>query len=76
MMETLSETEFSSGTGENSFNPNVYVDISKYIEKIDIMKIYKSELGSHPFLEVKKILRLSTFEEHLVDLTMQRVLFY
>ena len=50
MMETLSETEFSSNVEKDGFIPNVFVDISKYIDKkIQIMKIYKNEMGSHPF---------------------------
>ena len=43
MIETLSETEFAPSTKEDSFIPNVFVDISKYIDnKIEIMKIYKN----------------------------------
>jgi len=50
MMETLSETEFSVSTQENSFTPNVFMDISHYIDrKIEVMNIYKSEIGEHPF---------------------------
>ena len=50
MMEVLSETEFSLSTKENSFIPNVFVDVSKYFfEKKKIMKVYESELGEHPF---------------------------
>ena len=50
MMETLSETEFSPSTKESTFIPNTFVDITKYInKKIKIMKIYKSEIGNHPF---------------------------
>jgi LmbE family N-acetylglucosaminyl deacetylase len=50
MMETLSETEFSLSTKECSFIPNVFVDISDYInEKIEAMKMYEGEMGSHPF---------------------------
>jgi len=49
MMETLSETEFSLSTKEDSFVPNVFVDISKYIDKkIEAMKLYDSEIGTHP----------------------------
>jgi N-acetylglucosamine malate deacetylase 1 len=45
MYETLSETEFAPALSENVFNPNVFVDISEYLEeKIEIMKIYKSEI--------------------------------
>jgi len=48
-METLSETEFSLSTKEDSFVPNVFVDISKYIDKkIEAMKLYDSEIGTHP----------------------------
>ncbi len=47
MYETLSETNFNY---IDRFKPNTFIDISKYIEKkLQIMKIYKSELGSHPF---------------------------
>jgi len=50
MMETLSETEFAPSTQDSSFVPNVFVDISEYMHtKLDIMKIYKSELAEHPF---------------------------
>lgn len=50
MMETPSETDFAPSTVDNFFMPNVFVDISEFMdEKIKIMKIYESELGSHPF---------------------------
>ena len=63
MMETLSETEFAPSTKEDSFIPNVFVDISKYMDKkIDIMNIFKSELGNHPFPRSERNLRaLATF---------------
>ena len=49
-METLSETEFAPSTKEDSFIPNVFIDISNYIDKkIDIMKVFESEIGDHPF---------------------------
>ena len=36
--------------GDNSFNPNVFEDISLYLKrKIEIMKIYSGELLQHPF---------------------------
>ena len=48
MMETLSETEFAPSTIENSFFPNVFIDITKYMEKkIKIMRLYKSEIKNH-----------------------------
>jgi LmbE family N-acetylglucosaminyl deacetylase len=50
MVETLSETEFALSTKEDSFIPNVFIDTSKYMDKkIKIMKVFKSELGEHPF---------------------------
>jgi LmbE family N-acetylglucosaminyl deacetylase len=49
MMETLSETEFAASISSDSFSPNVFVDITKYIEyKLDIMSLYKSELEAPP----------------------------
>ena len=45
MYETLSETEFAPATGENSFIPNVFVDISLYMEqKLAIMSVFESEV--------------------------------
>ena len=50
MYECLSETEFAPSLNEKVFQPNYFVDISKYLEKkLEIMSIYKSELGKHPF---------------------------
>ncbi len=50
MIETLSETEFAPSTKEDSFIPNIFVDITDEIEeKLDIIKIFKSELQPHPF---------------------------
>ncbi|MBC8285594.1 MAG: PIG-L family deacetylase [Nitrospinae bacterium] len=47
--ETLSETEFSLDPSR-AFQPNVFVDISPYLEqKIELLKIYSSELGAFPF---------------------------
>ncbi|MCF6463986.1 PIG-L deacetylase family protein [Clostridium sp. Cult1] len=49
MYECISETEMSAPFPENMFIPNVYSDISNYIEKkVDIMKIYKSEVQNPP----------------------------
>ena len=63
VMETLSETEFSPVDGENNFTPNVFVDISNFIDKkIEIMRIYKSEIGEHPFPRSEKNIRaLATY---------------
>ena len=60
MMEVLSETEFSV---IDTFIPNVFIDISEFIDKkIDIMKIYDSELKEHPFpRSIKNIKALATY---------------
>ena len=50
MLETLSETEFAPSTKEDSFIPNVFVDISGYMDKkLEIMKVFDSEIAEHPF---------------------------
>lgn len=50
MMETLSETEFAPSLPHKSFIPNVFVDITDFIEKkCEIMQIYKSEIAPPPF---------------------------
>ena len=50
MMETLSETEFAPSIKKDSFIPNAFVDVSKFInKKVEIMKAYKSEIHKHPF---------------------------
>jgi LmbE family N-acetylglucosaminyl deacetylase len=47
--ETISETNVSLDIG-NTFKPNVYIDISNFLEqKIEAMKIYESEIGVFPF---------------------------
>jgi LmbE family N-acetylglucosaminyl deacetylase len=48
--ETLSETEYGLRTDDSGFKPNLWVDISRYLnQKIKIMKIFESEVGEHPF---------------------------
>lgn len=50
MYECISETEFAPVLHEKVFLPNCYVDISKFIEKkLEIMQIFGSEIGDHPF---------------------------
>ena len=45
MYETLSETEFAPALVENAFVPNVFVDISAYMEqKLAIMSVFASEV--------------------------------
>ena len=62
MIETLSETEFAPSTKEDSFIPNVFVDISDFLEiKIKIMKIFESEISEHPFpRSIRNIKALAT----------------
>jgi len=50
MMETLSETEFALSTKEDSFVPNVFVEISEFLQKkLDITRVFESEIAEHPF---------------------------
>lgn len=49
--ETLSETGIGYPTVEKTFTPNVYVDISEYLEKKkDVMCCYASQVGAFPDL--------------------------
>ena len=58
MMEILSETEFVPATQTNTFTPNMFVDISDFIDrKIEIMSTYKGEMGEHPFPRSEKNIR-------------------
>lgn len=61
--ETVSETEFASPLVSNIFQPNCFSDISDFMEeKIEIMNVYSSEMGEHPFPRSKKnIEALATF---------------
>lgn len=48
--ETISETEFSIRPDKEQFKPNLWIDISDYIDKkIEIMSLYESEIGKEPF---------------------------
>tara|TARA_B100002019_G_scaffold270078_1_gene263410 strand:+ start:52 stop:729 length:678 start_codon:yes stop_codon:yes gene_type:complete len=48
--ETPSETDFNIDSEINNFKPNLWIDITKQInKKIEILKIYQSEIGEHPF---------------------------
>jgi len=56
--ETLSETDFGIDPRDSGFKPNVYVDISKQIDrKIELMRIYESEMGEFPFPRSEATLR-------------------
>jgi LmbE family N-acetylglucosaminyl deacetylase len=50
MYECISETEFAPQLPEKVFIPNYFVDISEFLgKKLEIMQVYQSELGEHPF---------------------------
>ncbi len=50
MMEVISETDFAPALPENIFIPNIFVDISQYMEKkLEILEIFSSELLDEPF---------------------------
>ena len=50
MIEALSETEFAPAISSSSFCPNVYVDITKYIDKkLEIMELYDTEIMQEPY---------------------------
>jgi LmbE family N-acetylglucosaminyl deacetylase len=57
MYETLSETEFSLSQPDSAFSPNSFADISPYFSrKLEIMRIYKSELMEAPYPRSEKTL--------------------
>lgn len=48
--ETLSETDFIMNPDANGFRPNVFVNIESFLDKkIEIMKVYESEISEFPF---------------------------
>lgn len=50
MIEALSETEFAVAIPGNTFVPNVYVDITDYMdEKLKIMAMYEGEVMQEPY---------------------------
>lgn len=50
MYECVSETDAAPALPENVFIPNVFSDISDFIDKkIEILKLYDSEIGEPPF---------------------------
>jgi LmbE family N-acetylglucosaminyl deacetylase len=49
MFETLSETEFAPAIAKNAFIPNVFNDITPYLnKKIEIMKLFTTEQMEEP----------------------------
>lgn len=63
MYECISETEFAPALPEKVFQPNCFVDITETMDKkIEIMNIFKSEMGEHPFPRSERNIRaLATF---------------
>ena len=63
MYECISETEFSPALPERSFMPNYFVNITSFFrEKLELMQVYQSELGEHPFpRSLKNIEALAIF---------------
>ena len=50
MIEALSETEFAVAIPGNTFVPNVFVDISEYLDKkLEIMLMFKGEIQEEPY---------------------------
>ena len=58
VFETLSETEFGVRPDDVGFKPNLWIDISNYLDqKIEIMQLYKGEMVEHPFPRSEKNIR-------------------
>lgn len=56
--ETISETDFALAVDGRAFRPNVYLNISQQLErKMDILNIYRSEMGEFPFPRSEKAVR-------------------
>lgn len=50
MIEALSETEFAPAIPGDTFVPNVYVDITDFIDrKLEIMNMYSKEVMNEPY---------------------------
>lgn len=48
--ETLSETNFQLPADTSTFTPNLFSDITQYLQqKLELLSIYSSELSFHPF---------------------------
>lgn len=56
--ETLSETEFGLRPDDSGFRPNLFLDISAWLEKkIEIMRMYSGEMGAFPFPRSEECIR-------------------
>lgn len=55
--ETLSETEQGICPDDSGFRPNLFVDISAYLDqKIEILRLYKGEMGDAPFPRSQEVI--------------------
>ena len=63
MCEVISETDFSPALPENIFIPNVFMDISDFIErKYELLNVFESELLTSPYTRsIDAILALSKY---------------
>ncbi len=61
--EVLSETGFGLRPEDSGFKPNLYVDVTGFLDKkIEAMKIYNDEIGDHPFPRSEAAIRaLATY---------------
>jgi len=58
MYETPSETDFAPALPENAFIPNVFVDVTPYLEKkLKIMSIFASEVMRPPYPRSLKVMK-------------------
>jgi len=56
--ETLSETEFGLRPDDPGFRPNLYENITDYLDqKISIMSLFEGEMGEFPFPRSEKCIR-------------------
>lgn len=56
--EVISETDFAPTLTENAFTPNVFVDITDYMEKkLEIMSIFDTEIMSDPLPRSKSAIQ-------------------
>lgn len=61
--ETLSETEQGIAPDDTGFRPNMFIDITRYIDKkIAIMNLYEGEMGEAPFPRSSEVIKaLATY---------------
>lgn len=56
--ETPSETDFGLDPGRRGFHPTVFVNVEDHLDrKLEIMRVYASELGAFPFPRSEESIR-------------------